>query len=317
MKQILLLAAAVSLAFAAQAQTDLFFSEYLEGSSQNKALEIYNPTDQTISLDGYKIQRFSNGSNQMTEQLEIVRREGPNEIGPYEAIVVSNGQIEENEFGAVDSTLYFDIADVVGSGLHATSPMYFNGNDAIALLSPSDMPLDLIGKIGQDPINGWNPDPDLNYISDDDHWWRSWTSNNIMVRKYDIVEGVTANPSFFDPSVQWDSIGWDSIVDNNWVTLGVHNCAANNAISEHDQNTLNVTVFPNPVEQNGMVHVLANNFIKNIELVNIIGQVVKTETVSEKTGVHSTNVGSLSQGVYLMRLTFRDNTQHVQRITIR
>ena len=31
----------------------LFFSEYAEGSSNNKYLEIYNPTDSDISLDGY------------------------------------------------------------------------------------------------------------------------------------------------------------------------------------------------------------------------------------------------------------------------
>ena len=32
---------------------DLFISEMAEGSSSNKYLEIYNPTAQTISLDGY------------------------------------------------------------------------------------------------------------------------------------------------------------------------------------------------------------------------------------------------------------------------
>ncbi|NCX25052.1 MAG: hypothetical protein EBX13_04655, partial [Proteobacteria bacterium] len=35
------------------ANKSLFFSEYAEGSSNNKYLEIYNPTSETISLDGY------------------------------------------------------------------------------------------------------------------------------------------------------------------------------------------------------------------------------------------------------------------------
>ena len=46
----------------AQAQTpDLFFSEYVEGSSYNKALEIYNPTGATVDLANYRIMQSTNG----------------------------------------------------------------------------------------------------------------------------------------------------------------------------------------------------------------------------------------------------------------
>ncbi len=43
---------------------DLFFSEYIEGSSNNKALEIYNGTASEIDLaaGGYNIQMYSNGA---------------------------------------------------------------------------------------------------------------------------------------------------------------------------------------------------------------------------------------------------------------
>ena len=34
---------------------DLFFSEYIEGSSYNKALEIYNPTDSPVDLSQYQL----------------------------------------------------------------------------------------------------------------------------------------------------------------------------------------------------------------------------------------------------------------------
>ena len=44
----------------AQAQCDLFFSGYAEGSSNNKYLEIYNPTSSDISLDGYAFPSVSN-----------------------------------------------------------------------------------------------------------------------------------------------------------------------------------------------------------------------------------------------------------------
>ena len=49
------------------AQSDLFFSEYVEGSGNNKALEIYNPTNQTIDLSKYSVARYSNGSAVYTE----------------------------------------------------------------------------------------------------------------------------------------------------------------------------------------------------------------------------------------------------------
>ena len=42
--------------------SELFISEYLEGTNNNKALEVYNPTSQTISLDGYGICRNNNGN---------------------------------------------------------------------------------------------------------------------------------------------------------------------------------------------------------------------------------------------------------------
>ncbi len=40
--------------------SDLFFSEYVEGSSNNKALEIYNPTNSSINLSGYVLKGSSN-----------------------------------------------------------------------------------------------------------------------------------------------------------------------------------------------------------------------------------------------------------------
>jgi len=48
--------------------TELFFSEYVEGSSNNKVLEIFNGTGGTVDLDaeGYRIEMFFNG-NPMAE----------------------------------------------------------------------------------------------------------------------------------------------------------------------------------------------------------------------------------------------------------
>ncbi|MDY0281254.1 MAG: lamin tail domain-containing protein, partial [Salinivirgaceae bacterium] len=63
MKQILLSMLAVAFVGTIFAQdcSDLFFSEYVEGSGNNKALEIYNPTNAAISLGDYQMSRYSNG----------------------------------------------------------------------------------------------------------------------------------------------------------------------------------------------------------------------------------------------------------------
>ena len=55
----------LGLAPAALAQpTELFFSEYIEGSSNNKALEIFNGTGLAVNLaaNGYNVQMHFNGS---------------------------------------------------------------------------------------------------------------------------------------------------------------------------------------------------------------------------------------------------------------
>ena len=41
------------LQFFAQGCNELFISEYVEGWSNNKAIELYNPTKETVSLDGW------------------------------------------------------------------------------------------------------------------------------------------------------------------------------------------------------------------------------------------------------------------------
>src|SRR5215212_9977234 len=46
------------------ASGDLFFSEYIEGSSNNKALELYNPSSTAVNLAtaGYTVEMYFNGA---------------------------------------------------------------------------------------------------------------------------------------------------------------------------------------------------------------------------------------------------------------
>ena len=63
MKKLLLLTFSLIIGMSVFAQdcTDLFISEYVEGSGNNKALELYNPTNAAIDLSDYKLVRYSNG----------------------------------------------------------------------------------------------------------------------------------------------------------------------------------------------------------------------------------------------------------------
>lgn len=42
--------------------SEIFISEYIEGSSNNKYIEIYNPTDQDIDLSAYTVNCYANGA---------------------------------------------------------------------------------------------------------------------------------------------------------------------------------------------------------------------------------------------------------------
>ena len=64
----LVLACFTLMASSAWAQCDnLFFSEAAEGSSNNKYLEIYNPTSETVDLSGYAYPNVSNAPSVVGE----------------------------------------------------------------------------------------------------------------------------------------------------------------------------------------------------------------------------------------------------------
>ena len=54
------------------AADDLFISEYVEGSSLNKAIEIYNNTGASIDLSSYELQYYFNGNTSPGRTLPLV-----------------------------------------------------------------------------------------------------------------------------------------------------------------------------------------------------------------------------------------------------
>jgi PKD repeat protein len=123
--------------------TDLFFSEYVEGSSNNKALEIYNPTSAPINLASYSIKTYFNGSPTAGSTLALTGT-----INPGDVYVIAHSSSVASLLASADFTFSGGVVN-------------FNGDDAIELLNGTTV-IDVIGTVGVDPGAGWT----INGIAD-------------------------------------------------------------------------------------------------------------------------------------------------------
>ena len=101
---------------------DLFISGYLEGSSYDKAIEIYNPTANSISLNNYKIRVYTNANTSIGQEFSFASVAS---IGANQTYVVAHG--------SANASLSSD----------EDYGWQFNGNDAVALYNCSSN-IDLI-----------------------------------------------------------------------------------------------------------------------------------------------------------------------------
>lgn len=306
MKKLLLPILSFAMMFGANAQdcSDIFISEYVEGSAQNKALEIYNPTNEVIDLSKYAIKRYKNGGATFDTQLIL-----SGTLQPYDVVVVTHGQTEDMDtgFGWIDEELY-NMGDINGTGDHATSPMFFNGNDALTIERVADESIvDIFGKVGEDPGDGWSDDPETNFIAAE--FYLAWTKDHVMIRKETVLSGVTQNPEFFDPSLEYDSIP-----ENTWTNLGIHECNCK-GLSVEENAISQVYMFPNPVAS-GSFRINTSVEMNAVEVYDILGQSVYTNNAvgGEKSMLIDTD--SFKAGVYFVKLNFTDNKEQLHKIII-
>ena len=162
---------------------DLLISEYVEGSSFNKALEIYNGTNASIDLSAYNLRQFSNG-NPTTASINLTLS---GTLAPGEVHIVADGQAAPEVLAVADQTV---------SGA-------WNGDDAL-VLSRGEVVVDSLGQQGFDPGTEWG----TGLVS---------TADNTLRRKADVCEGDTTPTDAFDPAVQWDGFA-----TNTFDGLGTH-----------------------------------------------------------------------------------------------
>jgi len=164
--------------------TDLFFSEYVEGSSNNKALEIYNGTDATVDLSQYRVNLYSNGSS--TPGTNSTDLSGA--LAPGTVFVIANPAAS---------------AEILAVANMTSTVTYFNGDDALALLH-NGVIIDVIGQIGYDPGTAWGSE-------------MTSTLDHTLRRKSSVMQGDANGSDAFDPALEWDGYAKDNIED-----LGAH-----------------------------------------------------------------------------------------------
>lgn len=291
-----------------QGCTDLFISEYCEGSGNNKGFELYNPTPNPIDLAPYVLERWSNGANAVSDETNLVGT-----IEPYGTWVVVNGQTEDVDLGggatspAVDPEMQA-YADQLDNPYPA--PTYMNGNDALILMKDGTIVLDIFGKPGEDPGQAWTDNAEAGYTSADGGTWL--TANQTLRRKVDVMQGVTVPPVEFYALAEWDSLP-----SNTWGGLGSHACYCDPSVSIADvQVPVEFNVYPNPVTE-GKLQITGNMPIVKVEVFDQNGRRVLFEAAEKGVTTYTLVTSDLEAGLYVMNTLLEGNRTFSQRIVIR
>ncbi|WP_119792208.1 endonuclease [Flavobacterium anhuiense] len=108
--------------------TDLLFSEYIEGSGNNKALEIANNTGASVNLSAYTIKKQTNGAGSWSTGLTL-----------------SGTLATGSKFVIVNSSMSSSCFPTSAANISTTATeLTFNGNDAVGLFKNGVL-IDIIG----------------------------------------------------------------------------------------------------------------------------------------------------------------------------
>lgn len=166
-----LCSSAVSLSHA-----ELMFSKYVDGSSNRKGLEIYNPDNRTVTLSDYKILQYSNGATTPSATFTLNNVQ----LGPQQRYVVGRTELQTE----------------IGSKVNQVANLAYNGDDAL-VLTYLNTPVDRFGRVGERPTLGWGNNP--------------YTIANSFTR----IE-QTNNVASIDPATAFNlEVSWTRLADRN------------------------------------------------------------------------------------------------------
>ena len=199
---------ATSGSLVASAPTDVFFSEYIEGSSNNKALEIYNGTGSSIDLaaGSYSVKMYFNGNPSPGLTINLTG-------------TVADGDVYVVAQASADPTILSQADQTNGAG-------WFNGDDVV-VLTKSDVVIDSFGQIGVDPGSQWP----------------GGGQDDTLRRKADICGGDTDASNAFDASVEWDIFP-----QNTFDGLGAHSASCSTSPAQPKINEFSASTTGTDVE---------------------------------------------------------------------
>lgn len=337
-KTLLFLGLFVSRAYA-QDCSQIFISEYVEGWSNNRAIEIYNPTNETVILSEYFVARFSNGSGSATE-ANAAQLTGS--IPPHDVYVAVLDK--RDPFGLGQEEPIWDSLLIRGDGFYSavyntSNAFYFNGNDAVMLAkgtlsgTPSKnitdalgfQIIDIFGKIGEDPGETWTTiAPYNNGIG------VGVTMDHSLIRKSTVLKGVTVGVPEFNALAEYDSIPavtilldqyGDTIVDQsgnpilygNWFSLGTHYCDCI-PLAVETKKQQEVAIYPNPTTD-GVIYIKGTELVREVQVVNVLGQTVSSIS-NNANPVLSLRLGH-DRGVYILFITDENGSVTTKRVVVK
>jgi|GEM_PF-6664341 len=251
----------------------LIISEYVEGTANNKALEIRNLSPAAIDLAarGGRILIYANGAASATATVDLTG-------------VIPPGSVHVVAHAGAGAQLA-PLADELHSSLA------FNGDDAIELVLDG-LTMDVIGQIGVDPGVAWGTLPVT-------------TMDLTLRRKETVTRGDVVGSDPFDPVTEWDAYPLDTFHDLGLPPGGVFFCSPLSVSDQPEDGEAWLSPpYPNP-HPGGRVATIGYSLgmggLVRLEVLDVTGRRVALLVDAERPA-----------GKYLANWDGRDDAGHVR-----
>ncbi|MES2555616.1 MAG: lamin tail domain-containing protein [Bacteroidota bacterium] len=328
----------------------LLISEYVEGTGNNKYLELYNGTCGSVDLSDYVIRAYHNGVNVPTFTISLTGT-----LASGATYVIAN----------TSATIWTGTPDLV------TNNLAFNGNDALVLFNTvTGITADIFGSVGYDPGASWK---DATVGSPTLGWS---TENKTLVRKSCIYSGIDTRTDlggisgFKTLTTEWDTLTVNSVsglgshvfgpssysfalvsgstviassagkcaqivigsgvssiaIDASFCALNdceeINNlisvtdtCRAERSLFTSAQEPFMTTVFPNPFTEVVTVnYTVEQEGLVTVTIFNLTGEAVLSQTITSAKGNQEMelNLESLSAGTYICHIHTTDRSEEIR-----
>lgn len=151
----------------------VFISKYIEGTGNNKGIEIFNGTLGEIDLSRYSIQQYNNGATTPSVTIPL-----SGTLQPDDTYLLTR---------TIDNTVYQPAVELVQSSSGSSKDLSFNGDDVIVLRCDGQV-IDRVGQVGS------NASVSL---------WKTSTTDVTLKRRPTIFWGDKNLTAAFLPAKEW------------------------------------------------------------------------------------------------------------------